>query len=100
MKLKSGPGLFFGLPFLSLDEVLNEWRVWKRIEEEEFLNFDAFLIPAKCIKETYVNYKWIPISKDYGGNNIGIDVDPDEKGEMGQVINFGRDRRSKICNGK
>ncbi|WP_231348257.1 SMI1/KNR4 family protein, partial [Bacillus mycoides] len=94
-EVKSGPGLFFGLPFLSLDEVLNEWRVWKRIEEEEFLNFDAFSIPAKCIKETYVNYKWIPISKDYGGNNIGIDVDPDEKGEMGQVINFGRDEEVK-----
>jgi len=94
-EVKSGPGLFFGLPFLSLDEVLNEWRVWKRIEEEEFFNFDAFSIPAKCIKERYVNHKWIPISKDYGGNNIGIDVDPDEKGEMGQVINFGRDEEVK-----
>lgn len=92
---KSGPGLFFGLPFLSLDEVLDEWRVWKRIEDDEFFNFDAFSIPTECIRERYVNHNWIPISKDYGGNNIGIDIDPDEKGEMGQVINFGRDEEVK-----
>lgn len=92
---KSGPGLFFGLPFLSLDEVLDEWRIWKRIEEDEFFNFDAFSIPTECIKERYVNHNWIPISKDYGGNNIGIDVDPDEKGKVGQVINFGRDEEVK-----
>ncbi|WP_448163290.1 SMI1/KNR4 family protein [Bacillus mobilis] len=92
---KSGPGLFFGLPFLSLNQVLDEWRIWKRIEEDDFLNFDAFSIPTECIKERYVNHNWIPISKDYGGNNIGIDVDPDEKGEVGQVINFGRDEEVK-----
>lgn len=34
---KSGPGLFFGLPFLSLDEVLDGWRIWKRIEDDNFL---------------------------------------------------------------
>ncbi|EEL82075.1 Rab [Bacillus cereus AH1271] len=92
---KSGPGLFFGLPFLSLNQVLDEWRIWKRIEEDDFLNFDAFSIPAECIKERYVNHNWIPISKDYGGNNIGIDVDPDQKGKVGQVINFGRDEEVK-----
>ncbi|PDY32310.1 GTPase, partial [Bacillus wiedmannii] len=92
---KSGPGLFFGLPFLSLTEVLDEWRIWKRIEEDDFLNFDAFSIPTEYIKERYVNHNWIPISKDYGGNNLGIDVDPDEKGKMGQVINFGRDEEVK-----
>lgn len=36
---KSGPGLFFGLPFLSLNEVLDEWRIWKRIEEDDFFLF-------------------------------------------------------------
>lgn len=35
-----------------------------------------------------MNHNWIPISKDYGGNNIGIDVDPDEKGKVGQDINL------------
>ncbi|MEI5892201.1 SMI1/KNR4 family protein [Bacillus cereus] len=94
-EVKSGPGLFFGLPFLSLDEVLDEWRVWKSIEDDAFFNFDAFSIPTECIKESYVNRNWIPISKDYGGNNIGIDVDPGEKGKVGQVINFGRDEEVK-----
>lgn len=92
---KSGPGLFFGLPFLSLDEVLDEWRIWKKVEDGGAFDFDAYSIPTKYIKEKYVNRKWIPISNDGGGNNIAIDVDPDEKGKIGQVINFGRDEEVK-----
>lgn len=92
---KSGPGLFFGLPFLSLDEVLDEWRIFKKVEDGGPLDFDAYSIPTKYIKEQYVNKKWIPIGNDAGGNNIAIDLDPDEKGQIGQVINFGRDEEVK-----
>ncbi|EJQ44656.1 MULTISPECIES: SMI1/KNR4 family protein [Bacillus cereus group] len=94
-EVKSGPGLFFGLPFLSLDEVLDEWRIWKKVEDGEPFDFDAYSIPKNYIKEKYANGKWIPISNDAGGNNIAIDVDPDKKGKIGQVINFGRDEEVK-----
>ncbi|MFJ9499072.1 SMI1/KNR4 family protein [Brevibacillus centrosporus] len=41
------------------------------------------------------NRYWLPISKDWGGNHLGLDLDPDEQGRMGQVINFGRDEEVK-----
>lgn len=47
--------------------------------------------PQNAIKKKYFHYKWLPIFSDFGGNYIGIDLDPDIKGTKGQVINFGRD---------
>ncbi|MGE7803474.1 SMI1/KNR4 family protein [Lysinibacillus sp. NPDC096215] len=92
---EDGPGLFFGLPFLSLNDVLQEWYVWEQLEEEFAMEGSSYSVPAGYIKERYINRFWIPISKDFGGNNIGIDVDPDHKGQIGQVINFGRDEEVK-----
>ncbi|KMM53230.1 hypothetical protein ACH95_21710 [Bacillus glycinifermentans] len=93
---ESGPGLFFGLPFLSLQEMLTEWRIWKGLEgDEELDEIDAYSVPPCWIKEKYVNRRWIPISRDYGGNHIGIDLDSDQEGKAGQVINFGRDEEIK-----
>ncbi|WZY00403.1 SMI1/KNR4 family protein [Bacillus sp. FSL W7-1360] len=92
---ESGPGLFFGLPFLSLDDMLDEWRGWPNAEEEWMTEIDSHSVPSGWIKERYVNRYWIPISKDHGGNHIGIDLDPDEKGHKGQIINFGSDEEVK-----
>ncbi len=92
---EDGPGLFFGLPFLPLNDVLQELQVWEQLEEEHALEGASYSVPTGYIKERSINRYWIPISKDFGGNNIGIDVDPDHKGRIGQVINFGRDEEIK-----
>lgn len=47
--------------------------------------------PPGAIKTKYFHIKWIPVISDHGGNYIGIDLDPDDKGTKGQVIIFGRD---------
>ena len=95
-EIESGPGFFFGLPFLSLADMLSEWKAWKGLDEDEELNeIDAYSVPHLWIKESYANRHWIPISTDFGGNNIGIDFDPDTSGKVGQVINFGRDEEVK-----
>ncbi len=47
--------------------------------------------PEGAIKKKYFNPNWIPIIFDNLGNYIGIDLDPDVNGKVGQVINFGRD---------
>lgn len=90
-----GPGLFFGLPFLSLDGMLTEWRIWAELEEEYAWEGEHYSVPAAWIKERYIHRCWLPISKDWGGNHLGIDLDPDEQGRKGQVINFGRDEEVK-----
>lgn len=90
-----GPGLFFGLPFLSLEEMKGEARKWHEVAKDDMSEIDSFSIPVNHIQETYIDKKWIPISIDYGGNNIGIDMNPAINGKIGQVINFGRDEEMK-----
>ncbi|RKN84247.1 leucine-rich repeat domain-containing protein [Paenibacillus ginsengarvi] len=92
---EEGTGFFFGMPFLSLSEMLSEWNVWAELEEGYAVESGHHSVPAGWIKERYINRYWLPISKDWGGNNIGVDLDPDANGVKGQVINFGRDEEIK-----
>lgn len=92
-----GPGLFFGLPFLSLEVMLAEWQNYVEIsEDEELQQIESYSVPEEWIKEQYFNRHWIPIAHDDGGNYLGIDLDPDDSGIRGQVINFGRDETVKF----
>lgn len=52
-------------------------------------NFSS--VPEGAVKRIYFHYKWLPLFEDFGGNYIGIDLDPDTAGQKGQVIVFGRD---------
>lgn len=60
-----------------------------------FYNFDRELDitshPTRAIRKKYFHIKWLPVIEDHGGNYIGIDFDPGQKGKKGQVIVFGRD---------
>lgn len=47
--------------------------------------------PEGAVKKKFFHHLWVPVFKDYGGNFIGIDLDPDVKGRKGQVLVFGRD---------
>ncbi|MBW4625181.1 MAG: SMI1/KNR4 family protein [Brasilonema octagenarum HA4186-MV1] len=92
-------GLFYGLEFLSLEGIFEQWKTWSDIiDVDETINEEIggkSHIPGK-VKEIYINKKWIPFVHDWGGNHIGIDFDPAERGRVGQVINFGRDEDVKF----
>ncbi|MDH6351805.1 internalin A [Brevibacillus sp. 1238] len=92
---ENGPGLFFGLPLLSLTDLVAEWKIWADLESDYAIEGDHYSVPPGWIKERYINRCWLPISKDWGGNHLGLDLDPDEQGKSGQVINFGRDEHVK-----
>lgn len=95
-EMESGPGLFFGLPFLSLDDMLSEWQTWVELSGDAELDaIESYSVPDSWIKEQYINRYWLPIAIDYGGNHLGIDMDPGSEGIRGQVINFGRDEEVK-----
>lgn len=85
-----------GLEFLPVNEVIEEWKSWRSVEQGAWLDGEEPTYPQDAIKNTYANPKWIPLLRDGGGNNIGIDLDPGVNGRVGQVINFGRDERSKF----
>ncbi|MDQ1593229.1 MAG: hypothetical protein QOG71_3856 [Pyrinomonadaceae bacterium] len=89
-------GLFFGLQFLSIDEVLTNRESWTELDymnEEMEDMMESY--PDGVIKKLYANAGWLPVTHDYGGNHIGVDLDPDWKGARGQVIVFGRDEDRK-----
>ncbi|MBW4616288.1 MAG: SMI1/KNR4 family protein [Desmonostoc vinosum HA7617-LM4] len=96
---KSGayPGLFYGLEFLSLEEVFRNWRSWAELVDEGInqIILGESHVRGK-IKEMYANKKWIPFVYDWGGNHLGMDLDPGKHGKVGQIINFGRDEDSKF----
>ncbi|BAY07622.1 SMI1/KNR4 family protein [Calothrix sp. NIES-2098] len=90
-------GLFFGLPFLSIVNLFEEWSAWRELADDDFaMDITGESYPNGAIKTIYINLKWIPIANDGSGNHIGIDLDPDDAGLVGQVINFGRDENNKF----
>lgn len=89
--------LFQGYSFMSLDAVMTAyWTVGKALEDLDeddltMMSDELSVTPPNAIKQQYFNRAWIPFAADGGGNYIGVDLDPGEKGAAGQVINFGRD---------
>ncbi len=47
--------------------------------------------PEGAVQTVYSHPAWIPLAKDFMGNNIAIDTAPGVNGKWGQVIVFGRD---------
>jgi len=47
--------------------------------------------PPGAIQKAYAHPSWISLARDWGGNNIAIDLAPGPNGKWGQVILFGRD---------
>ncbi|KAI6715007.1 hypothetical protein PZA11_002824 [Diplocarpon coronariae] len=47
--------------------------------------------PPGAIQKVYAHPAWIPLVRDWGGNNLAVDLAPGPSGKWGQVILFGRD---------
>ena len=52
-------------------------------------------VPAGAIQRAYAHPGWIPLVRDWGGNNIAVDLAPGPAGVWGQIILFGRDYDTK-----
>jgi cell wall assembly regulator SMI1 len=95
-------GLFFGLYLLSLDEVLDEWRFWREVDDDPNTGAHPRLrevmqsVPPNWIRKEYSQRGWIPLISDKTGNYVGVDLNPEKGGSVGQVIVFGRDFDTKV----
>ncbi len=95
-------GLFFGLTLLPLEDVLEEYRFWREVDDDPNTGANARLrdlmdsIPPDWVKREYSSRGWIPLVADKAGNYLGVDVNPGEAGTVGQVIVFGRDFDTKV----
>ena len=47
--------------------------------------------PSNAIQKAYAHPGWIPVARDWGGNNLAVDLAPGPGGQWGQVILMGRD---------
>jgi cell wall assembly regulator SMI1 len=52
-------------------------------------------VPANAVLKAYAHPAWIPLVRDWGGNNLAVDLAPGPTGTWGQVILFGRDYDTK-----
>ncbi|KAF7353595.1 hypothetical protein MVEN_01043800 [Mycena venus] len=95
-------GLFFGLTLLPLEDVLEEWRFWREVDDDPSTGANVQLrdsmqsIPTGWVRKEYSQRGWIPLIADKAGNYVGVDLNPAEGGSVGQVIIFGRDFDTKI----
>ena len=103
-KSSCNDGLFFGVPFLSTDRVIEEWQTWRRVDRDPRAGANRELrsrmasCPAGWVRCEYSHSGWVPLLSDHVGNYIGVDMSPPEAGggSPGQVIVFGRDFDTKV----
>ncbi|KAJ9628531.1 Cell wall assembly regulator [Taxawa tesnikishii (nom. ined.)] len=98
-------GVVFGCMLLDCEEIVQEWHNWRKVNEDGRTTRTTApkpeLAPRSCGQaglatserhpKAYVHPAWIPLARDWGGNNICVDLAPGPTGKWGQVIIFGRD---------
>lgn len=114
-------GIIFGCMLLDCEEIVQEWKNWRTVNESFFNNIPSQppsksgsssagpshqasnpmwrqeLLerqdsqPPGAVQKAYAHPGWIPLARDWGGNNIAVDLAPGPTGKWGQVIIFGRD---------
>jgi cell wall assembly regulator SMI1 len=52
--------------------------------------------PPRAIQKAYAHPGWVPLARDWGGNNLAVDLAPGPAGKWGQIIIFGRDYDCKV----
>ncbi|HZZ79660.1 MAG TPA: SMI1/KNR4 family protein [Gemmataceae bacterium] len=94
----AGLGIVFGLAVDPLQECLHNWTNWingyqMNVDDGSAADMDARCssFPAEFVRQHYFDRGWIPLTSDFSGNHIGIDLNPGPRGTRGQVIIFGRD---------
>lgn len=90
-------GLVYSYPLMDLESMASETGIWRKmlhLQEDHKLSGSKSAqksCPPGFIQEVYYHANWIPIVKDNMGNNIGLDLAPGLKGQVGQMILFGRE---------
>lgn len=121
-------GIIFGCMLLDCEEIVQEWKNWRVVNEEyltapvhrqqpqfpskAFGSASSSMAPPqqtqnplwrqelldkqdsqppRAVQKAYAHSGWIPLARDWGGNNVAVDLAPGPAGKWGQIIIFGRD---------
>lgn len=85
-------GVWWGLPFIPIEHLL-EFHLSTTPPID--LSAEDSSYPKQAIKLYDRNPLWIPFAEDGAYNYLAVDLDPDVKGRVGQIINMGNDERNK-----
>ncbi|WP_439631840.1 TIGR02996 domain-containing protein [Gemmata sp.] len=78
---------FMGVALHSLDEMVREWQMWQEWRGGQPVEPRSSFLPLEGpVKAERSNPRWVPVTWDGGGCNLGIDLDPAPGGVPGQVI--------------
>lgn len=82
-------GCIYGLALMSLDQILEDWELSRRPPDDGAAWEGARSYPAGAVQACRSHPGWIPLTHDWSGNHLGVDLAPGLKGTWGQVIVFG-----------
>ncbi len=86
--------VFDGMEFLSCEEVVSQWKVWKELLDGGDFK-DICSAPDEEIKNDWWNPKWIPFTHNGGGDHLCLDLDPSSSGTVGQIITMWHDMEAR-----
>lgn len=84
-------GCIFGNRLLSVDDIAACWELNRGHEHDAVPQKRIRSFPAGAVQVCESHPGWVPLSADWTGNYIGVDLAPNLDGVRGQVIVFGKD---------
>ena len=73
--------------FMAIKDIIATWKLLVEIGAD-FENEGVFGEQSGPIKQNYWNKRWIPFTENGCGDNIFVDLDPDEDGTLGQIVDW------------
>jgi len=89
---------FIGYRMLTISQIKQKFLKNKEIGTSEWtVTFGVY--PKKAIRLNDYHINWIPFISDNTGNYLAMDLAPLEKGNYGQIINYGSDESNHFVMG-
>ncbi|WP_391557905.1 SMI1/KNR4 family protein [Robertmurraya sp.] len=86
--------LVAGWELLSTQRILDEWNVWKELNDKEsFKEWDVE--PQEGVANVWWQPAWIPLTYNGCGDHHCLDLAPTNKGKNGQIISMWHDSEER-----
>lgn len=79
---------------LSLQQAISEWEIYSGLLDEGYFD-DNVADSHERVKPNWWNKGWIPIAWQGNGDLLCFDLDPDEAGQVGQILALFHDEDSR-----
>jgi cell wall assembly regulator SMI1 len=88
-----GEGFLYGYELLPLESIYRAWEInqeinqkIRKIQEEEVYAQTPGEVKENIVQEDDLNSLWIPLATDISGDHYCLDLSPEPKGSLGQMI--------------